>query len=70
MSPVIWTLIAVMFLFGGTVGILAMLVIGVRTDDRARSVRNAPRTRAELTTCRLLLGVRNPTPDADDTEEN
>jgi hypothetical protein len=71
-SAVIWILIAVMFLFGGTLGILAVLVIGIRTDDRGLNVRHAPRTRAEVTSRRLLVGVRNSAPDveADDTEEN
>jgi len=41
--------------------ILAILVAGIRSDDRAKNLTSAPRTRTEQATRRLLgVGVRTP----------
>jgi len=68
-SAVFWILIAVMFLFGGSLGILAVLVVGIRSADRSLNVRDAPQTPAEAVSRRLLIGVRNAAADGDDTGE-
>jgi len=49
--------------------ILAILVAGIRSDDRAKNLTSAPRTRTEQATRRLLgVGVR--TPDAEHAAAN
>jgi hypothetical protein len=51
------------FLAGAVIGVLAIAVAGIRSDDRAKNLTSAPRTRAEAATRRLLgVGVRNPGP--------
>lgn len=59
------TLIAIAaFLSGSAIGILAILVAGIRSDDRAKNLTGVPRTATEAVTRRLLgVGVR--IPDAD-----
>jgi uncharacterized membrane protein len=48
------------FLAGATIGILAVLVIGIRRDDRAKNLTNVPGARLEAETRRALgVGVRN-----------
>ena len=47
------------FLSAATLLILALLVAGIRSDDRAKNLTRAPRTRTEQVTRRLLgVGVR------------
>jgi len=70
MSTALCALIAVLFLFGVTLGMLTVLVLGIRTDDRRRNLRGSPRTRAESASRCLLLGVRNPDPGNSETGED
>ena len=52
------------FLSAATIVILAILVAGIRSDDRAKNLTGAPRTRTEAVTRRLLgVGVRTDTAD-------
>ena len=47
------------FLSAAAIVILAILVAGIRSDDRAKNLTSAPRTRTEHVTRRLLgVGVR------------
>ncbi len=47
------------FLSAAAIVILAILVAGIRSDDRAKNLTSAPRTRTEEVTRRLLgVGVR------------
>jgi hypothetical protein len=56
--PVALTAVAV-FLSAAAIVILAILVAGIRSDDRAKNLTRAPRTRTEAATRRLLgVGVR------------
>jgi hypothetical protein len=49
------------FLSAAAIIILAILVAGIRSDDRAKNLTSAPRTRTEQATRRLLgVGVRTP----------
>ena len=59
------------FLAGATIGLLAVFVIGIRRDDRAKNLTNAPRTQVEAVTRRALgVGVRNgPTGPGEHGEE-
>ena len=56
------TLTAVaVFLSAATIASLAILVAGIRRDDRAKNLTGTPRTRTEQATRRLLgVGVRTP----------
>ena len=48
------------FLCGASVGILAVLVAGIRSEDRAQNLTRTPRTSTEAVTRRLLgAGTRN-----------
>ena len=56
---IVITVVAV-FLCGASIGILAVLVAGIRSDDRAQNLTRTPRTRTEAVTRRLLgAGTRN-----------
>jgi hypothetical protein len=47
------------FLSAAAIVILAIVVAGIRSDDRAKNLTSAPRTRTEQVTRRLLgVGVR------------
>ena len=47
------------FLSAAAIVILALLVAGIRSDDRAKNLTRAPRSRTEQVTRRLLgVGVR------------
>jgi hypothetical protein len=47
------------FLSGSAIGILAILVAGIRSDDRAKNLTGIPRTGTEAVTRRALgVGVR------------
>jgi len=47
------------FLSGSAIGILAILVAGIRSDDRAKNLTCTPRTATEAITRRVLgVGVR------------
>lgn len=59
MRTTIFIAIAI-FLSGITIGGLAILVAGIRDDDRAGNLTGAPRSRAAAVTRRLLgVGVRD-----------
>jgi hypothetical protein len=52
---------AAAFLSIAAIIILAIVVAGIRSDDRAKNLTSAPRTRTEQVTRRLLgVGVRTP----------
>ena len=56
---IVITAVAV-FLCGASIGTLAVLVAGIRSDDRAQNLTRAPRTRTEAITRRLLgAGTRD-----------
>ena len=56
------------FLSGSAIGILAILVAGIRSDERAKNLTGIPRTGTEAVTRRLLgVGVR--ITDADYTKD-
>jgi hypothetical protein len=47
-------------LLGVTVGVLAVFVVGIRRDDRAKNLTGTPATPVEAITRRALgVGVRN-----------
>lgn len=47
------------FLSAAAIVILAILVAGIHSDDRAKNLTSAPRTRTEAATRRLLgVGIR------------
>jgi hypothetical protein len=51
------------FLSGSAIGILAILVAGIRSGERARNLTSAPRTGTETVVRRLVgIGVRRPEP--------
>ncbi len=55
-------LIAVL-LSGAVIGVLAILVAAIRSDDRAKNLTRPPRTGTEAATRRLLgVGVRTADP--------
>lgn len=48
------------FLSGSAIGVLAVLVAGIRSDDRTKNLTSMSRTRAEAVTRRVLgVGIRN-----------
>ena len=54
-----WTLVLAVFLSGVAIGVLVMLVIGIRRGDRARRLADEPGTRLDAVTRRMLgVGVR------------
>ena len=55
------TILAIaVFLAGAALGILAVIVIGIRRDDRAQHLTDAPHTHVEAATRRVLgVGIRN-----------
>lgn len=60
MVAVISILVAIAFLFGGTIEVLMIIVVGIHQDDRAKSLTGAPRTPIEAITRHVLgVGVRN-----------
>jgi hypothetical protein len=59
-TAIVFTAIAA-FLSGAAIGILAFLVAGIRSDDRAKNLTRTPRNCPEAITRRLLgVGVRTP----------
>jgi hypothetical protein len=57
------------FLAGAALGVLVLLIVGIRRGDRARRLADAPHTRVEAVTRRVLgVGTRNH-PDGNDGEE-
>jgi hypothetical protein len=49
-----------LFLAGAVLGFLLLIIIGIRTGDRARHLADAPHTHAEAMTRRVLgVGTRN-----------
>lgn len=69
MNATMLVLLAVMFLAGVVAGLLALLIAGIRSDDRRRDIHRRPCTRAESASRRLLVGIREPRSGADDGEE-
>ena len=48
------------FLSGAVLGVLALLIVGIRRGDRARHLADAPHTHVEAVTRRVLgVGTRN-----------
>ena len=63
--------VVAVFLCGASIGILAVLVAGIRSEDRAQSLTRTPRTRTEAVTRRLLgAGTRNHGPAFPDPPES
>jgi hypothetical protein len=54
MALVVSVLIIVAFLFGVALGVITLIVAGIRSDDRAKTLTDAPRTRVEAATRRML----------------
>ena len=55
--------VVAVFLCGASIGILAVLVAGIRSEDRAQNLTRTPRTRTEAVTRRLLgAGTRTTEP--------
>jgi hypothetical protein len=54
MALVVSVLIIVTFLFGVALGVITLIVAGIRSDDRAKTLTDAPRTRVEAATRRML----------------
>ena len=70
MTDVLWVLLLAGFVVGAILGVLLMLVIGIRSTDRYQHLYDLPRTRAEAAARRLLgSGVTNPPADSDDDGE-
>ncbi len=54
------------FLSGAVLGLLALLIVGIHTADRARSMADGPRTHLEAVTRRVLgVGTRSRRDDED-----
>jgi hypothetical protein len=59
MTSAIWIIAVAAFLFCAAISTLAIVVAGIRSDDRAKNLTSPPRTRTEQVTRRLLgVGVR------------
>ena len=70
MILVVSILAIAVFLAGATVGVLAVIIAGIRRDDRAKNLSHAPRTHVEAATRRALgVGVRNGHVDHDEHGE-
>ena len=64
MTPATAFIAVAAFLSAATIVILVILVAGIRSDDRAKNLTGAPRTRTEAVTRRLLgVGVRTAAAD-------
>jgi len=56
-------------LSGVSIGVLILLVVGIRRDERTISLKKPPRSNVEAATRRLLgVGVRTPESDRYDEE--
>ena len=70
MTLVITILAVATFLAGAAIGFIAIIVIGIHREDRAKTLTNAPRTQAEAATRRVLgVGVRHGNADSDEPGE-
>lgn len=64
------SLLAATFLAGAAIGIITVITIGVRRDDRAKTLTDPPRTHIEAATRRMLgVGVRDSHADSDEYRE-
>ena len=71
MNDVFWILLLAAFVSGAILGVLLMVVIGIRSTDRYQHLYDLPRTRAEAASRRLLgSGVTNPPANSDDDGED
>jgi hypothetical protein len=68
-NPVVLILLAGMFLAGVLAGMLALLVAGIRSDDRRRDIHCAPCTHAQAASRRLLVNIRGTRPGSAEDEE-
>ena len=60
MTLAIVILAITVFLAGAALGVLVLLIVGIRRGDRARRLADAPHTRVEAVTRRVLgVGTRN-----------
>lgn len=60
MTFVVAILVIAVFLAGAVLGFLLLIVIGIRSGERARHLVDAPHTHAEAITRRVLgVGTRN-----------
>jgi hypothetical protein len=56
--------LAAVFLAGCALGAFAVLLLGIRTEERHMSLHGTPRTLAGASTRRVLAHVRQPDDDA------
>jgi hypothetical protein len=68
-SVTVLILLGLAFLAGALAGMFALLVAGIRSDDRRRDIHLAPGTRAESASRRLLVNIRHAGP-GDDNEKD
>jgi len=68
MSPPILILAGTGLLAGAALGILAVLVIGIRRGDRGRLSR-APESRSDALSRRILTGVRYPCENSEEDDQ-
>ena len=69
MTFAIVILAVAVFLSGAVLGVLALLIIGIRKGDRARHLADPPHTQVEAVTRRVLgVGTRNQRDGTEDEE--
>jgi len=60
MTLAICLLVLAAFLAGATAGVIAVVIAGIRTEDRNKTLKGNPRTYAEAGTRRVAgVGTRN-----------
>jgi hypothetical protein len=70
MYDVFWILLLAAFVLGVILGVLLMVVIGIRSTSRYQHLYELPSTRAEAASRRLLgSGVTTPPAYSDDDDE-
>jgi hypothetical protein len=69
-NAVIWILFGFMFLSGVLAGMLALLVAGIRSDDRHRDIYRAPSTHAQTASRRLLVNIRGGRANSSNSEDD
>jgi hypothetical protein len=69
-NAVVLILLAGMFLAGVLAGMLALLVAGIRSDDRRRNIHLAPGTHAQVASRRLLVNIREVRSESTEDEED
>ena len=66
----VWISVLAVFLSGAVAGVFVMLVIGIRTGDRARHLTDEPTTHLDALTRSVLgVGVRTDCPAGNSSAE-